>query len=317
MGFDESPLLVIWETTQACDLACVHCRPSASPRRHASELTTEEAHRLLEAVREFGDPLMVFTGGDPLKRPDLLALLGRSAELGIRTTVRPSSTPLLTKEIVHEFRKRGVACMAIGLDGADAETHDGFRGVKGSFAVALEALEEALNAGLDTQIQTTLNRRNCHAVDGIAGLAERLDARMWSLFLPEGRVHGAEDEIPAAERAAMLERLEEIASAAPFQMTVNQTGEIKSGQRLEAPNGPLGSIFISHTGEIYPCGFLPVSAGNVRFDSLIAVYRKSPLFQELRDLDVRHGKCGFCEFREAGAVSKLLASPEADFARVA
>src|SRR6266481_1919529 len=96
MNFDQAPLIVIWETTQACDLACVHCRASAASQRHRSELTTDEAYRLLDRIREFGTPLMVFTGGDPLKRPDLPLLLRRSVALGLRTNVSPSATPLLT-----------------------------------------------------------------------------------------------------------------------------------------------------------------------------------------------------------------------------
>src|SRR5262249_7836126 len=116
MNFDQKPLLVIWETTQACDLACVHCRSSAAPQRHRSELTTDEGCRWLEQIHEFGAPLMVFTGGDPLKRPDLYSLLRRSVELGLRTNVSPSATPLLTRAAIQEFKNCGVARMAISLD---------------------------------------------------------------------------------------------------------------------------------------------------------------------------------------------------------
>lgn len=289
MGFDESPLLVIWETTQACDLACVRCRPSASPRRHASELSTEEAHCLLETVREFGDPLMVFTGGDPLKRPDLLALLGRSAELGLRTTVRPSSTPLLNKQTVRDFYNRGVTRMSIGVDGPDPETHDALRGASGSFAIGVAALEEAQRVGLETQIHTTLNARNRRAIRDIAGLAARVGVRLWSVHAPASQGRAAREEF---ELAAVSTQISDISRSAPFQISLNGDDLFRSSDRRG------GSVFISHTGEIYPCGFLPISAGNVRFDSLLRVYRKSPLFREFHGLDVRHGKCGFCEFRE-------------------
>src|SRR3954454_22938478 len=124
MNFDQSPMLVIWEVTQACDLACVHCRASALPERSPKELTTEQGYRLLDEVRSFGDPLMVFTGGDPLKRPDLYSLLEKSVSLGLRTTVTPSATPLLTNEAIDRFQAGGVARMAISLDGPDAESHD-------------------------------------------------------------------------------------------------------------------------------------------------------------------------------------------------
>ena len=129
MNFDQCPLLVIWEVTQACDLACVHCRASAQPNRHESELNTEQGYRLLDEIRSFGEPLMVFTGGDPLNRPDLFALLEKSVGLGLRTTITPSATPLLNENAIDRFRQWGVARMAISLDGPDASSHDGFRRV--------------------------------------------------------------------------------------------------------------------------------------------------------------------------------------------
>src|SRR5215218_9590769 len=139
MNFDQSPLLVIWETTQACDLACIHCRASAQPDRHAAELSTEEGMALLDEVKRFGNPLMVFTGGDPLKRPDLIPLMKRSIELGLRTNVSPSATPLLTTDAIDEFKRIGLARMAMSLDGATVETHDSFRGIPGTFERAMVA----------------------------------------------------------------------------------------------------------------------------------------------------------------------------------
>ena len=160
MNFNETPLLVIWETTQSCDLACVHCRASAMPERHCGELTTRESYHLLDQIRSFGSPLMVFTGGDPLKRPDLFELMAYSVKLGLRTNVSPSATPLLTIEAIKEFQRLGVARMAISLDGPDAGSHDAFRGVTGTFARAMMALRYAQLIGLETQIQTTVTRRN-------------------------------------------------------------------------------------------------------------------------------------------------------------
>src|SRR5213592_1560335 len=113
MNFDQSPMLVIWEVTQACDLACVHCRASAEPERHPKELNTEQGYRLLDEIRSFGEPLMVFTGGDPLKRPDLFELIRYSVRIGLRTNVTPSATPLLTNEAIDQFKECGVSRMAI------------------------------------------------------------------------------------------------------------------------------------------------------------------------------------------------------------
>src|SRR5207248_8663515 len=137
---DQCQLLVIWEVTQACDLACVHCRASAQSERHPSELTTGQGYRLLDEIRSFGDPLMVFTGGDPLKRPDLYDLVRYSVKIGLRTNVTPSATPLLTAAAIRDLRDAGIARMAISVDGHDAASHDDFRGIPGTFDRAMAAL---------------------------------------------------------------------------------------------------------------------------------------------------------------------------------
>src|SRR5262245_4049882 len=170
MNFDDSPLLVIWEVTQACDLACVHCRASAMPGRSPSELNTEEGRALLDEVRRFGSPMMVFTGGDPLKRPDIYELLRHSVSIGLRTNITPSATPLLTARAIASFKQCGVSRMAISLDGPDSATHDAFRGVPGVFDRAIFALRQAQHLGLETQLQTTVTRRNIHALGRIAEL---------------------------------------------------------------------------------------------------------------------------------------------------
>lgn len=326
MNFDESPLLVIWETTQACDLTCVHCRASAVPRRHPSELTTDEALQLLERVKQFGNPLMVFTGGDPLKRPDIFRLLRRSVALGLRTNISPSATPLLTRDVIRQFRDCGVARIAISLDGANAATHDGFRGVPGTYDRAVAALEEAKRIGLDTQMQTTVTRRNINQLDEIAALAERLGVCMWSVFflVVTGRALAA-DDLTAEEYEAVFDILYRISQSAPFEIKTTEAMHYRrfSARRMREEPAPSSSqrtmwrtagvsdgrgfVFISHTGEIYPSGFLPISAGNVRLDSLVDVYRKSPLFLELRDADARHGKCGICEYRRICGGSRARA----------
>jgi AdoMet-dependent heme synthase len=305
-SFDDAPLLVIWEATQACDPACAHCRASAAPRRHASELTTKEGIRLLDQIRDFGNPLMVFTGGDPLKRPDLFLLLQHSVALGLRTNVSPGATPLLTREAIRQFKDCGVARMSISLDS-----------VPETFDRAMEALEEARGVGLDTQVQTTVTRRNMHRLDGIAALVEQVKARMWSVFflVAAGRT-AAGDELSGDEYEQLLEKLHEISLAASFE--VRTTGAMHYRRHLSRRMGDpaaladpartmwrtagvsdaRGLVFVSHTGEIYPSGFLPISVGNVRIDSLASVYRNSALFRELPDADGRHGKPGAYEYRK-------------------
>ncbi len=327
MNFDQAPLIVIWETTQACGLACAHCRASAASERHPSELTTGEAYRLLDQIREFGTPLMVFTGGDPLKRPDLPLLLRRSVALGLRTNVSPSATPLLTREAIQEFKECGVTRMAISLDGPNAPSHDGFRGVPGTYDRAIEALEDARLIGLETQLMTTVTRRNMHSLDQIAQIAAAVNVRMWSVFflVVTGRALRG-DDLMAEEYEQIFEQLYEISQWAPFDVKTTEAMHYRRylarrNQQEPAPAAQAqrtvwrtagvsdgrGFVFISHTGEIYPSGFLPVSAGNVRQDSVVEVYRNSALFRSLRDPAGREGKCGVCEYTKLCGGSRARA----------
>lgn len=329
-NFDQAPFLVIWEVTQACDLVCRHCRASAIPERHPAELTTAEGLSLLDEIRRFGQVLLVFTGGDPLKRPDLFDLLRYASSLGLRTTVTPSATPLLTAEAIEKFQQAGVARMAISLDGPDAPTHDGMRGVAGSFDRTLFALEQARRIGLETQINTTVTRWNRDRLAAIARLVERYGARLWSVFflVPVGRA-SLEDDLTAEQYEQVFELLYELSKGAPFDIKTTEaqhyrryvaqrrkqqpslrpatTGVHDSIGRQAGINDGKGFVFISHTGEIYPSGFLPLPAGNVRTHSLVEVYRHAPLFRTLRNPDLLEGKCGRCLFRNLCGGSRARA----------
>jgi radical SAM protein len=333
MNFDQAPMLVIWEVTQACDLACVHCRASAQSERHRSELTTEQGYRLLDEIRRFGEPLMVFTGGDPLKRPDLFDLVRHSVRIGLRTNVTPSATPLLTAEAIEAFKAAGVTRMALSLDGPDAASHDDFRGVPGTFERAMSALCHARDIGLDTQLQTTVTHRNMARLPEMAEIARQVRTKMWSLFflIVTGRA-AEEDDLRAAEYESVFEFLYELSRTAPFGVKTTEAMHYRRyvAQRIKAdPKGHPGAIenesakgvawrtagvsdgkgfaFVSHTGEIFPSGFLPVSGGNVLQDSLNSVYRDSPLFRTLRDTTQREGKCGICEYQKICGGSRARA----------
>jgi radical SAM protein len=320
MNFDQSPMLVIWEATQACDLACVHCRASAQSERSPQELTTEQGYRLLDEIRSFGEPLMVFTGGDPLKRPDLFDLIRHSVKIGLRTNVTPSATPLLTAEAIDGFKAAGVTRMAISLDGPDAQSHDDFRGIPGTFERAMFALRHARDIGLDTQLQTTITKRNMGRLPEMAELAKEVRTRMWSLFflIVTGRALENDDLAPA-EYEKVFEFMYELSKTAPYGIKTTEAMHYRRyvAQRIKAEHGLTenenakgvawrtagvsdgkGFVFVSHQGEIYPSGFLPVSGGNVLHDSLTDVYRNSPLFRTLRDTDQREGKCGICEYQK-------------------
>src|SRR5579872_5575756 len=214
MNFDQAAMLVIWEATQACDLACVHCRASAQSERNPHELTTEQGYALLDEIRAFGEPLMVFTGGDPLKRPDLLDLIRYSVKIGLRTNVTPSATPLLTAEAIDAFKAAGVSRMAISLDGPDAATHDDFRGIPGTFDRAMFALHEAQKIGLDTQLQTTVTQRNLARLPEIA---REVGTKMWSLFflIVTGRAESEDDLLPE-QYERVFEFMYNLSKSAPF-----------------------------------------------------------------------------------------------------
>jgi len=332
MNFDQCPMLVIWEVTQACDLACVHCRASAQSERNPGELTTGQGYRLLDEIRSFGEPLMVFTGGDPLKRPDLYDLIRYSVKIGLRTNVTPSATPLLTAEAIQGFKDAGVSRMAISLDGPDAAMHDDFRGVPGTFDRAMFALRHARDIGLDTQFQSTVTRRNMHRLPEMAEIAKEVRTKMWSLFflIVTGRA-AAEEDLTAAEYEQVFEFMYDLSKTAPFGVKTTEAMHYRRyvAQRVKAEHGVTqnenakgvawrtagvsdgkGFVFVSHTGEIFPSGFLPVSGGNVLQDSLTGVYRNSDLFRSLRDTTQRGGKCGICEYLKicGGSRSRAYAS---------
>ncbi|HBY61181.1 MAG TPA: radical SAM/SPASM domain-containing protein [Solibacterales bacterium] len=328
--FSQAPFLVIWELTQACDLACRHCRASAVPDRDPRELATGEAFRVLDEIRDFGDPLVVFTGGDPLKRPDLFDVVRRSVSLGLRTTVTPSATPLLTEDAIRRLQQCGIARMAVSLDGATAISHDGFRRVDGSYARTLAALDFARRIGLETQVNTTVTRHNRGELAAIARLVEASGARLWSVFflVLTGRAV-AEDDLTAGEYEEVFRFLYETAMTAAFDIKTTEAQHYrrfvaqqkKAGHGLGDPgvrspigrqagiNDGKGFLFISHTGEIFPSGFLAVSGGNVRRGSLADAYRGSRVFQVLRDPSALGGKCGPCEYRNlcGGSRSRAFA----------
>jgi len=319
MNFDQSPMLVIWEVTQACDLACVHCRASAQSERNPKELTTEQGYRLLDQIKSFGDPLMVFTGGDPLKRPDLYDLIRYSVKIGLRTNVTPSATPLLTPEAIDQFKASGVSRMAISVDGHDAASHDEFRGIPGTFDRAMAALRHARDIGLDTQFQTTVTRRNMDHLPEIAEIVKEMRSKMWSLFflIVTGRAL-ENDDLAAPEYEQVFKFMYDLSKTAPFGIKTTEAMHYRRyvAQRMKAEHGDRsnsarevtwrtagvsdgkGFVFVSHQGEIYPSGFLPIRGGNVLEEELTDVYRNSELFKTLRDTSAREGKCGVCEYQK-------------------
>ena len=334
IDFNERPFIAIWELTQACDLACVHCRASAQPDRHPRELTTDEGKGLIDQIAMMRVPVFVLTGGDPIKRPDLFELIAHARKLGVRVSLTPSATPLLTRDIVIRLKNAGIARLAISLDGATAATHDAFRGMSGSFARSLDAIRWANEIGLPVQINTTFSRRNIGEIDAIVALMETLWITLWSVFflVPTGRGK-LSDLLSADEFEKVFAKIYRLSKSSNFDIKTTEAQHYRrfvlqqraserktgdSGGESEkiadsigrAPRGlndGKGFVFISHTGEVFPSGFLPLSAGNIRQQPLSIIYGESPVFQSLRDTSKLEGKCGACEFKEICGGSRARA----------
>jgi len=309
MDTSRRPVVLIWELTQACDLTCDHCRADAKPDRHPDELTTLEGKRLLDDAREFGEgQLVVLSGGDPLKRDDAVELVKYGNDIGLRMTMTPSGTTSLTTRSVERLADAGLRRMAVSLDGATPETHDSFRGEEGSFEETLRAADDAREAGLPLQVNTTVCASTVDELPEIAELVEELGAVLWSVFflVPVGR--GALLDSVAPELAErVMEWLHEVSDERSFAVKTTEAPHYRRvGAQREDGDGSSsragvtagdGFAFVSHTGEVYPSGFLPVSAGNVRDESVVGIYRDADLFERLRDPDELNGKCGACEYR--------------------
>ncbi len=319
--YDRAPRNVYWETTIACDLACQHCRASAIPHRDAAELTTEEGKALMREVQELGS-MLVLTGGDPLKRPDIRELIEYGRGLPIHVSITPSTTPMLQRDTVAKFHELGVTAMGVSLDGPTAEIHDGFRNVPGTFDYSMQALEWAREFRIPVQVNTTVT---AHTLPHVPAMYELLrdtaapPVRRWSLFLlvPVGR--GSELDTPSADDVEKLfEWVYGVSEEAPFRVGTTEAPHYRrfwiqqkllGGMALEDVQARArqmafgirdgnGVIFVSHRGEVYPAGFLPHPLlGNVRDRSLVDIYRNSPELRALRDPGNYRGRCGRCDFK--------------------
>ena len=331
--FARNPLMFYYEVTMACDLVCKHCRASAQEKPDPNELTTQQAKALLEQAATFErPPMVVLTGGDPLKRPDLFELIRHAVGCGLQLALTPSATPLATHEAFQRVREAGVRRLGISLDGADAKTHDAFRGWEGSFDRTMQMLESARQLGMAVQVNTTICRRNIHQVDAIAELLAAQGIAMWAAFflVPVGR--GIDEQrITPDEYEMVFERLFYHAGCKPYAVKTTEAPHYRryvlqrGGNPLAGPRGvadgaahrghraPLGVIdgrgimFVSHTGGIYPAGFLPLCCGRFPENSVVNVYQNHPTFLALRDPDHFKGKCGICEYRHVCGGSRARA----------
>jgi radical SAM protein len=349
--FGRSPFIAIWETTRACALACVHCRAAAIPRRDPGELTTDEGKALLDRIATFGEPppLVVLTGGDPLRRPDIPELVAHGTRRGLMVSLTPSGTAAVTEDKLRALREAGLARLAVSLDGAEADAHDAFRGVRGSHRYTLRIIERARALGLGLQINTTVCRQTVKELPALVDQVADFGVVLWALFflIPVGRAQ-VDQGLTADEIEEVLHWAAELQRRVPFGIKTTEaphyhrvlaevardreqrftsSGSSAAGAQTWPPHAPTprttvgrpsmraaravtdgnGFVFVDHLGNICPSGFLPLPAGNVRRDDLVAVYREHPLFVALRDPARLGGRCGRCEWRERCGGSRARA----------
>jgi AdoMet-dependent heme synthase len=312
LTFDRAPRRIYWEVTRACDLACRHCRAEAVPWRHPLELNHAQALRLLRDLARFGDPLphLVLTGGDPLKRPDLFELIATARSIGLPVAVSPSATPLVTPETMRQLKAAGVEAISLSIDGSSPEKHDAFRGIPGTFARTVDAARAAVAADLPMQINTLVAENTLDDLPAIYLLTSRLGAARWSLFF---LVTVGRGEVLQPIAPAQCEELMRWVLQLPPGKPIVTTTEAPHYRRIVIESGTKGAghggghaagirdgngiMFISHTGDVSPSGFLPVNVGNVRTTDPVTLYRETALFRTLRSPDNFGGRCGVCEFR--------------------
>jgi radical SAM protein len=327
---DRAPLLVYWELTRACDLTCQHCRAEAVRDRHPLELSTEEGRRLLRDAVRFGTPLphWVLTGGDPFKRPDLPALVEEARALGFGVSLAPSATPLVTRAAVRQLARAGVQAVSLSLDGSTADRHDALRGIPGCFDLTLRLARLIREEGIALQVNTLVTASTAEDLPALYELVRGLGVVRWSLFFlvrtGRGRLL---KEVSPWQAEELCHWLFDVSAASPFAIKTTEAPHfrrvalmrmLRAGVSLEevarssvgrgfGVRDGNGVVFVSHTGDVYPSGFLPLAAGNVRQDSLVDVYRSSELFVRLRDTSRLQGKCGRCPFREICGGSRARA----------
>jgi heme b synthase len=312
------PRLIAWELTNACNLACIHCRASAIKEPPPGELSIAEAKHFLDELVEY-KPIIILTGGEPLLRSDVYDIAGYASGHGLRVVLATNGT-LLTQDIARKLKDVGIQRVSISIDGSNADTHDVFRGEPGAFEGALRGIDILKKEEISFQINTTITKRNLLEIPKIYDLALELGASALHIFLlvPTGRGEEIEsEEIPPEEYERVLlwfydksktSRIQLKATCAPHYFRIMRQRALADGIRitrethgLEAmTKGCLGGsafCFVTSTGDVYPCGYLPALAGNIKQKPFRVIWEKSLVFNDLRDPGMLKGKCGVCEYR--------------------
>lgn len=313
------PRLIAWEVTRTCNLSCIHCRAASIDKPYPNELTTEECFRLLDDMTTFASPIIILTGGEPLLRPDIFEIAAYGTEKGLRMVMATNGL-LIDGETCQRMKEASIQRVSISLDGATAQSHDQFRQVKGAFAGSLRGIDLLKKASIEFQINTTITRENLDELPDIQKLTVELGAAAHHIFLlvPTGRGKDFKDQdIAAADYEDTLHwfydqrdkvPLQLKATCAPHYYRIMRQRAKEEGKEVTVKThgmdavtrGCLGGtafLFISHVGQVQPCGYLELDCGNVRQLPLGEIWRNSEVLKKLRDFDEYKGKCAVCEYR--------------------
>lgn len=343
IDYNSKPILIFWETTKACDLACKHCRASALLDALPDEMNLDESLSFVEQIREFGSPypVLILTGGDIMKKSGLEEILKRTKELGIPTSMSPSATPLLNENAFALMKKYGVKSLSLSLDGASSDSHDWLRGYIGTFDKTLDLARRIISEGFTLQVNTTVFKRNVHELPRLLKILLDTKVKTWEVFslIKTGRGIDSEDLGPEAYedvfnylefasrygisirtveapffRRILLEReRSEYRGGSLYTKLVEDTigllgkpGDRSKGHTSQTRDGK-GIIFVAHNGDVNPSGFLPIKLGSVKEKTIVDIYRNSETLIKLRDSRNFKGRCGACEYSDVCGGSRSRA----------
>ncbi len=311
--------ILFWETTAVCNLTCRHCRVLPEEDAKRGELTTEEAIRFLDELSADFSPLLILSGGEPLCRPDLFEIASYATQKGLPVALATNGT-LVSEGVARKIKNSGIRRVSVSLDGPTADLHDCFRGLPGSFGAAVAGLSRIQAQGVSAQINTTVTRRNVDHLPKILDLALDVGVDAFHVFclVPVGcGMEIADDEQLSPEKYEevlrwLFEKSLEVgihlkATCAPHYYRIMRQSS-SGGKPVRREKNGMSAVtkgclagqsvcFISHTGEVFPCGYLPLSSGNIKRQSFSEIWRASLIFESLRDPSQLKGKCGVCEYR--------------------
>lgn len=302
--------MAAWELTRSCNLSCAHCRAASEKGPYPGELSSEECFKVIDEIVSFARPVIILTGGEPLLRKDIFEIAEYGKNKGLTMVMAPNGT-LLTAGNAAKIIKSGIKRISVSLDGPDAASHDNLRQVPGAFNAAVAGIKEAKKAGLQFQINSTISKRNAARITEMMNLAVELGARALHIFLlvPTGRAKDMlGDELSAQEYEDTLKFLTRKIKKSAIEIKVTcgphfnrlllqQDPQLGASLRGRGCMAGVSFCFISHLGDLQPCGYLEIKCGNVRKLGFKKVWLESEVFNSLREFSKYKGKCGVCEFR--------------------